>query len=376
MVLADGFAADLAAGLSKVADLAVISWQSSQQASGRVDQAAESAEALAAQYAVTGSIRSLTSTLRVSAQLIHTASREWIWADRYDVPLDALFDLQDTIVERILGGVDASVRQAEREHARQRALDNLDAWGFYHRGMWHLYRFTLADLESAEKLLQEAMARAPAAAPPHAALAYASIVRAQWFFTDDIVGTLRHGLATAHHAVSLDSRDAQARTILGRLLTLSGEMENARQHLRLAIELNWSLAHAHYGLALATYYAGQPAEAIMHVDTAIRLSPRDPLVSGFTTLRAYCCFVLGREEEAEFTARRAVSLNDRESFARLALAAILYRRGKQSEAREAVAEARRIQPRLSLQTFTHLVRHVPADLREQVLAPLRSSGFS
>lgn len=121
--------------------------------------------------------------------------------------------------------------------------------------------------------------------------------------------------------------------------------------------------------------AARPAEAIEHVGTALRLSPLDPRASMFTTLRAFCCFVLGRMEEAGSNVRRAISLNDQESFARLALAAILQTKGQGSEARNALAEARQIQPRLTRDTFTLPVRHVPTELRERVLMPLRAAGF-
>ena len=373
--LAEGFASDLVAGLSRLSELAVISWESSQLLSGKIGQAANSAETLAVQYAVTGSIRTIGTALRVTAQLIATASREWIWAERFDAPVTDIFAVQDEIVERILGSIDATVKQAEREGALKRNLSNLDAWGLYHRGMWHIYRFTPADVTIAEELFKRAIALAPSSAAPHVGLAYAAIVRAQWFFTDDILDTFIEGMKQAQQALVIDASDPNARTVMGRLLTVTGNTEQARQHLNLAIELNPSLAHAYYGLALAFYYGGRAAEALPPIEKALRLSPKDPMASMFTTLKAFCHFALGDWDAAEHAAHRATTLNTRETWSRLALATVLQARGQYEQASGMIEEARNIEPKLSMTRFAILVQHVQPDLRERVLVQLRAAGL-
>lgn len=343
--------------------------------SGRVSEAAESARELAVQYAVAGAIRPTSIGFRITAQLIATATREWVWAERYDLPSSGIFAVQDEIVERILGSIDANVRQAERERALKRDLDDLGVWELYHRGMWHMFRFTPDDVAAAESLFEQAMARAPATAAPHAGLAYAALVRVNWYFADDLRQTVMTGMEHARKAVSLDPSDAHAQTVFGRLLSIAGDIARGKQHLMLALEANPNFAHAHYGMSRALFGEGQPEQALRHVDIAIRLSPKDPLLSMFLTMKAFCQFSLGDLDAAENTARRAASLQTRETWSRLALAVILQTNGKEKEARATIEDARAIQPRLSLSSFSSLVQSIDPSLRERVLLQLRNAGL-
>lgn len=371
----EGFSAELVIGLSRSPEFSVIAWQSSAQVSGRASDALQSAGELAAGYALTGSLRLVEGRMRVGAQLIAATSRTWIWAERYDLDASDALSAQDSIIAGIMGAIDAGVRRAEREAARARPIADLDAWSLFHRGMWHVFRFTRDDFAMAEQLFASAISKEPSAAGPRAGLAYAAIVRVLWRFTADARATLDEGLRHARDALARDEHDALVHTVLGRLLAMTGQVQRGIEHLERAIELNPSLAHAHYGLAYARFSAGEPGAAIAPLETALRLSPKDPMASMFLTMASYCHLMVDDLAAAEAAARRARNLLSRLTSSRLALAAALEIKGDNAGARNAMAEAREIDPGLSQATVIPLVQYIPPAMRNRLLAAFAAAGL-
>lgn len=374
--LAEGFSEDLITELSRRRDFTVIARQSSALFSGAPETAAVAAAELSVRYALTGSLRLAAGRLRVTVQLIDAVGNRSIWADRYDRELADIFAVQDEIVASIIGNLDAEVRHEERERAARKLPSELDAWELFHRGLWHVYRFTREEIATAETLFRQALEHAPDFALPHAGLGYAAFVKAVWYFVPDPGAAVAEGLAHAHRALALDDGNVFCHVVLGRLLTLAGDLDRARHHLRLATEMNPSFAQAHFGLAQTLVYAGKPAEALWEIDLALSLSPKDPLRSMFLTLRSFCHFSLGDYVEAEAAARLATQLQAGETWSRIALVAALVELGRLDEAGRAAREMGRLDTGFSPDRFERLIAHVPAALRERVRADLRSVGIA
>lgn len=373
--MAEGFSEDLTTELSRRRDFSVISRQSSALFSGRPETAAAAAAELSVRYALAGSLRGMGGRLRVTAQLIDAIGNRCIWAERYDRDLADIFAVQDEIVASIIGSLDAEVRQEERERAARKLPGELDAWELFHRGLWHVYRFTREEIATGEALFRQALALAPDFALPHAGLGYAAFVKAVWYFAPDPASAMAEGLQHAQAGVARDGGSAFCHVVLGRLLTLAGKIEGALHHLRLAIEMNPSFAQAHFGLAQALVYAGEPFEALAGIETALRLSPKDPLRSMFLTLRSFCHFSLGDYAAAEAAARSAMQLQWAETWARLALCCALVELGREDEARRIAQETLRIEPAFTAEKFGRLVAHAPEQVRRRIWRDLAIAGI-
>lgn len=50
------------------------------------------------------------------------------------------------------GAVESEIEQSERHRALVTPPASLDAWSVYHRGAWHMFQFTPAGYEEAERL--------------------------------------------------------------------------------------------------------------------------------------------------------------------------------------------------------------------------------
>jgi hypothetical protein len=65
--------------------------------------------------------------MRVNVQLIDAETGNHLWAERFDKPLADLFDMQDEIVARLAGALDAQLLAAEARCAeRTPTPDSMD----------------------------------------------------------------------------------------------------------------------------------------------------------------------------------------------------------------------------------------------------------
>jgi TolB-like protein len=90
----DGISDDIITELSRFRQLRVVARNSSFQFRGpNVDVGRVSRE-LGIQYVLEGSVRRLGNRIRITAQLIDASTGHHVWADRFDRPLEELFEVQ------------------------------------------------------------------------------------------------------------------------------------------------------------------------------------------------------------------------------------------------------------------------------------------
>lgn len=372
--LAEGLAEDIITELSRHKDLNLIARQSSFQLGPELTTV-DAAERLGVRYVLAGTVRRAGNRVRVGVQLIDSGSQTSIWAERYDREIGDIFDIQDEIAEQVVAAVDTELRYAERERAARVRPENLDAWELFHRGLWHAYNFTADDWNLAHEFFTRSTQIAPDFALPHAGLAYLELLAVNRLRVPDPAAAIERGLAHARRAWALDATNPFVLVVLGRLLTIAGKVDLALDYLTFAQKQNPNYAHVHYGLALAYFWAGRPRDALSSADTAARLSPREPLTSNFLTLTAFSHLWLGDLAAAEQAARRAMQLQARETWSRLALAVSLVEGGRIQAAHDAIDEVRRIDPGLTIASTYTMIRHAPQAIRDRVHAALRTAGL-
>ena len=190
--------------------------------------------------------------------------------------------------------------------------------------------------------------------------------------------SLAAALTAANEALALDDKDPVAYYALGRVYTMLGEHDAAVAELEKALEFSPSYAHAHHGLGFTLMLSGRLEEAAKALDKAIRLSPRDPLLWGTMAFRSIAFNLLQQFEAAADWARKAVHQprGARGGYWTYAvLASALGNLGQIAEAREAIDEALRRKPDLSLAYVeTTLPTKQPGGL-DTFLDGLRKAGL-
>ena len=377
---ADGITEDLTLALGRCRWLLVIARNSAFAYKGKSIDTRRVSEELGVRYVVEGSVRKSGHRIRVSAELIDGRDGARLWGERYDREIGDVFALQDEITAVIAGTIEPELESIERTVRGGRTAVDLNAWDCYQRGLWHLYRFTVEDLEKAKTPFERAIALDPNFSQAHARLAYVQI-QLDWYGPrKERAGRVKEAALLAAKAVDIDGRDPSARLSLGRALTLSGEVENGIEELRAAVTLDPSFAQAHFALGQALCSVDRHEEALREIDASIQLSPRDPHMWTFLHVRAIAHYIADELELAEADDRAAMRQPNATFYPYTVLAAILGRAGKIAEAQEAISRLHRLRPGFSCADAIdewHFGDHPIMTRRfvEQFASDLRAAGL-
>ena len=111
-------------------------------------------------YVLEGSVQRAGSRMRVNVQLIDAETGNHLWAERFDKPLADLFDMQDEIVARLAGSLNAQLVAAEARRAAQ--APNPDSMDLYFQGLaWINKGLTLDHIERARSFYDRALTADP-----------------------------------------------------------------------------------------------------------------------------------------------------------------------------------------------------------------------
>ena len=113
-------------------------------------------------------MRKAADRVRVTGQLIDTATGAHIWAERYDRKADDIFALQDEITLSVVGTIEPSLRVAEIERVKRKRPDSLDAYDLVLQAHSDVHTRMPAPSTRALVLLERALALDPAYALAHA----------------------------------------------------------------------------------------------------------------------------------------------------------------------------------------------------------------
>ena len=215
---------------------------------------------------------------RLTAQLIDAIEDNHLWAERYDRDLEDIFAVQDEVTQAIVTTIEPQLINTERQLARRKPAQNLNAWEAYQRGIWHIYQYRSEDNFKALEFLNKAVQLDPEFAPAHAGIAFSLYVHITMGTSTDRASDQQRGLEAGLTAVALDELDPFAHVGLGRIRIARGEHAQAIASFDRAIELNPSFALAYFGKGHSLWHFGDPDQAVACHDEAMRLSPRDPLM--------------------------------------------------------------------------------------------------
>jgi adenylate cyclase len=97
------------------------------------------------------------------------------------------------------------------------------------------------------------------------------------FGTRNLPEGLRSAEALARRAVALDGADAEARSLLGRVLWLQGDYEGGRTEAERALATSPNLAYAHGTLGAILIFSGRSKEGLVALERSIKLDPSGPI---------------------------------------------------------------------------------------------------
>lgn len=371
---AEGISEDIITQLSKFRSFFVIARNSSFAFKDKATDVKEISRKLGVRYVVEGSVRRAGNRVRITAQLIDAIDDKHLWAERYDRDLEDIFVVQDEVTQAIVTTIEPQLLNTERQLARRKPTESLNAWECYQRGLWHIYQYKDEDTRKALELLEKAVELDPSFASAHGGIAFSLYVYVIMGVSNDRAADLERGLTAGQTAVSLDENDPFAHVGLGRIHIVRGEHQMAVASFDRALELNPSYALAYYGKGHSLWHCGRPEEAVICHDEAMRLSPRDSLAWTFLASKAIALVMLERYDEALECSRRAQRFPISAIWAYMGELSALGLLGRTEEARDAVVRALRLHPGLSIPFVNEALPISHAPSRDHFLGGLIKAG--
>jgi adenylate cyclase len=309
----------------------------------------ELASDLGVRYALEGSVRRLPGGLRVTAQLIETATRAHLWAEKYDRVEGEFAALHDDLCRAIVFRLGAELTRAEMNLSRRKPPAQWSVWELYQQAQGTL-QFSGWSRESFTRvvdLLRRAIGIDPAFAPAQAYLAQILALGHWARLFPDLQATLDEAVAAGDRAMALAPDSSEVLGYVGCALSDLGQHERGIPIIERAIELNPSNAQAFAALGAAKLVSGRLEEGTRDLRHAMAISPADPGLAPWSSILSIGETYLGNLEQAQAWADRARKADPRYFGGYLALAMARDRQGRPGEAQRALAEARRLNPDLS-----------------------------
>jgi adenylate cyclase len=352
---ADGVTENLTTDLSRIRNSFVIARNTAFTFKDKAVDAKQIAKELGVRYVLEGSVQRDQNRVRVNAQLIDGETGAHLWADRFQEDVADLFKLQDDVVARLANALSHELVRAEAEAAtRSKNPDSID---LVMRGraatiQWARQPPTKDELIAARALFERALEIDPKDADALAGSAHTYMVEYAYGPNDPETDYAAKVLGQADRSIALAPDNAWAYGVKSIYLNISRRPNDALRvaNAGLALDSNDALLFA--WRSSAETYLGQFEHAKLDIERAMRLSPRDPRISNWHNLMADAELGLSHFDAAIEAASKSIDAGFRVFYPYLNLAAAHALKGDIDQAKAPLAEARRLNPRLSVKWLT------------------------
>jgi len=328
----DGATDELIGQLGQISALRVISRQSVIQYRGSNKPLPEIARELNVDAIVEGSVQQVGDSVRIRVQLIDALPEERnLWGNTYEQPKSDVLIMYSEMVRAIADKTQVSLTTEETARLTNARQVNPEAYDAYLKGMFHWYRLSPQDLETALYYFESALEK-----DPNYALAYAGIALV-W------IGRNQGGLVPPSEAVpkiqeavlkalELDDTLAEVHFTLAGFRTWhegKWNWEAAEKSFKRALEINPNYPDARVYYSNLLCFMGRPEEALEQGEKVLELDPYNALfrgIYGMTLLMA------GRNEEALEQARQALQIYPNDAPANALRWEVLHLKGEYKEA--------------------------------------------
>jgi len=347
---ADGLSSDITIDLARYADLPVIAFHTMKSLGSKPGDFVADGKALGAAYIVSGQLRADDRRVRLTIELADARNGVSLWNERYDRPVEDIFELQDSLAEsviNVLAGSFGKLATVGRKALHRKPPASLRAYDLYLLGVEQHNRFSHDGNAQAIQLLSRALELDPTLARAWTELAYTYSIEACNGFSGDAQASIEKWRAAVENAMQLDPTDTHMLTCLGDLQACLGDLDGAERAHRRALE--YGSNHADTLTLLAGSKAlvvGDPSEAIQLIERAMRLNPLAP--PWYFGMQGRILFVTGRHRQAIAAFRRGSPESPSTlMFLALAHAAV----GETSEAARIAARLKLEFPGFSVERF-------------------------
>ena len=339
----DGVTESLTTDLSRIRGAVVIARNTAFTYKGKALDAKTIGRELNVRYVLEGSVQRSGNRMRVNVQLIDAETGSHLWAERFDKPLLDLFDMQDEIVGRLAGTLNAQFVAAEARRAEQ--APNPNSVDLYFQGSAWLNRgWTPDNVAQARVFFDRALIADPDNVDAIVLSAVADAIGGASSFVTDPMAGLAAAEAKLIKALSLAPDHALGHMLLGFVDIMTKRAVEGIAECEHALALDRNLAFAHHNIGFGKIFIGRAEEMDAHIGEALRLSPRDTMAYSWMTNAGLAKNHIGKWEQAVAWFRRSIEANRNYPPAYFNLAAALAQLGRLDEAHSAARAGLALNP--------------------------------
>jgi len=274
----DGVTDELIGQLAKIGALRVISRTSVMQLKGSDKPLPEIAQELKVDAVVEGTVYKVGENVRIRVQLIDVLPEEQnLWAETYDRAKTDVLIMYSEMARAIVDKTQINLSAEEMTRLTSVSQVDPEAYDAWLKGQFHWYKLTPAEMKLALQYFELALQLDPNNALAHAGVALVWIGRYQMGLAP------RHeaaplAKAAAEKAVELDNTLAEAHYALALFRAWTEwDWERADIEFQQTFKLNpnYPDAHAYYSHFLV--HMGRTEEALTYLEQALELDPLNPL---------------------------------------------------------------------------------------------------
>ncbi len=278
---ADGITDDLTTDLSHLPDSFVIARGTAFTFKGKAVDAKEIGRELGVRYVLEGSVRRVGENITVNAQLISTETGAHVWADRFDGERSKLGELQVEFVARLANSLGVELVKAEALRAMRERPNNPDAVDLSMRGRADAYgapASSKARVDARVGLFERALELDPQLVPAMVGLARTLVTRVSLHHSVDPKSDIARAQDWAERAVIAEPDSSAAHMAKAWVFFAERQWAQAIAEAETAINDDPNNADAHTAYNFWNVFLGRAEDGFSGLETAFRLSPRDPQV--------------------------------------------------------------------------------------------------
>jgi len=276
--LADGIAETLINNLSQLAQLKVMSRNSTFRYKGREAEVSIIARELKVESVLMGRVAKHDDLLSISAELVDARDDSHIWGAQYIRKHRDIFMLQEAIAREITDKLRLKLTSEDQKRLTRRHTESAEAYQLYLKGRYYFNKLTVDGVQKGIEHHQQAVRK-----DPHYALAYAALGDCYNYFAKPV-----EAKQALSKALELDENLGEAHASLGFFkFVYDWDFAGAETEFKQALDLNPNYAEAHSWSAIYFANTGRHEEAAAEAKLAVELDPLSLLMNITPPLMSY-----------------------------------------------------------------------------------------
>lgn len=345
----DGVTDNVISALSRVPQILVIARGSMSAYKGVSPKISQVSESLGVQYVLEGSVQKSGDRVRITAHLFDALKGTAVWGDTYDRELTDIFALQDEIVLKVLTALRINVTMEPPQSLQFfKGTQGLECYFKISRAGDLISRWNLDDNQAARRLIEDSLAQCPDTPYGYTQLG--------WYYHHEAgLGSMApekavaKAIELAHKAMAADPTYAPPYVLLCSCYMMTGEIEKAMPECETGVSLNPGSMDALSEYAWTLVFSGRYPDATRTFKTILR---RNPYAKGSVYRGIGLALLLnGQVDESLAALKAGLQRSPNDMNVHLLMSIIYTLMDRPNEAADATAEARRLNPKYSVEKF-------------------------